>query len=157
MVENHEATAKTDNRTNVTRTAVTENARDGAGYGYLWWINGFGLPVRNFYALGAVGKFLTVIPERDFVVLLPNHTEFPPNGSTMPLASTTSFLPCLRRTLGTCLACSLRRSPQRTLNAGIEEERRTSSPRHQQQIGIDAIFFLRVELVPAVDWMHRGT
>jgi CubicO group peptidase (beta-lactamase class C family) len=60
-----------------------ENARDGAGYGYLWWINGFGLPVKNFYALGALGKFMVVIPNRDLVVVLLNHTEFPPNGSTM--------------------------------------------------------------------------
>ena len=66
--------------------AYTENARDGAGYGYLWWINGLGLPVRNFYALGALGKFLIVIPERDLVIVLLNHTEFPTNGSTMPLA-----------------------------------------------------------------------
>jgi CubicO group peptidase (beta-lactamase class C family) len=65
--------------------AYTENARDGAGYGYLWWINGFGLPGKNFYALGALGKFLIVIPDRDLVVVLLNHTEFPRNGSTMPL------------------------------------------------------------------------
>ena len=66
--------------------AYTENARDGAGYGYLWWINGFGLSVKNFYALGALGKFLIVIPDRDLAVVLLNHTEFPPNGPTMPLA-----------------------------------------------------------------------
>lgn len=66
--------------------AYTENARDGAGYGYLWWINGFGLPNKNFYALGALGKFLIVIPDRDLVVVLLNHTEFPPNGSTMSVA-----------------------------------------------------------------------
>jgi CubicO group peptidase (beta-lactamase class C family) len=70
----------------------TENARDGAGYGYLWWINGFGLPVKNFYALGALGKFLIVIPDRDLVVVLLNHTEFPPNGSTMPLAEYNKLL-----------------------------------------------------------------
>jgi CubicO group peptidase (beta-lactamase class C family) len=63
--------------------AYTENARDGAGYGYLWWINGFDLPEKNFYALGALGKFLIVIPDRDLVVVLLNHTEFPPNGATM--------------------------------------------------------------------------
>ena len=66
--------------------AYTENARDGAGYGYLWWINGFGLPEKNFYALGALGKFVVVIPGRDLVVVLLNHTEFPPNGSTMSVA-----------------------------------------------------------------------
>jgi CubicO group peptidase (beta-lactamase class C family) len=66
--------------------AYTENAKDGAGYGYLWWVNGFGLPVRNFHALGALGKFLIVIPDRDLVVVLLNHTEFPRNGSTMSLA-----------------------------------------------------------------------
>lgn len=67
-------------------TAYTQNARDGAGYGYLWWVNGFGLPVKNFYALGALGKFLIVIPDRDLVVVLLNHTEFPHNASTMSLA-----------------------------------------------------------------------
>jgi CubicO group peptidase (beta-lactamase class C family) len=64
----------------------TENAREGAGYGYLWWINGFGLPMKNFYAWGALGKFLIVIPDRDLVVVFLNHTEFPPNGSTMSMA-----------------------------------------------------------------------
>jgi hypothetical protein len=42
--------------------------------------------MKNFYALGALGKFLVLIPDRDLVVVLLNHTEFPPNGSTMPLA-----------------------------------------------------------------------
>jgi CubicO group peptidase (beta-lactamase class C family) len=66
--------------------AYTENARDGAGYGYLWWVNGLGLPIKNFYALGALGKFLIVIPDRDLVVVLLNHTEFPHNAPTMSLA-----------------------------------------------------------------------
>ena len=40
----------------------------------------------DFYALGALGKFAVVIPGRDLVVVLLNHTEFPPNGSTMSVA-----------------------------------------------------------------------
>src|SRR5579862_7872643 len=40
---------------------------DGAGYGYLWWVNGFRLPEKSFSARGAFAKYLVVIPERGFV------------------------------------------------------------------------------------------
>lgn len=66
--------------------AYTENARDGAGYGYLWWVNGFGLGVKNYYAHGALGKFLVIIPDRGLVVAFLNHTEFPDNASAIPAA-----------------------------------------------------------------------
>jgi len=66
--------------------AYTEVARDGAGYGYLWWVNGFGLPQKNFYAHGALAKYLVVIPELGLVVVYLNHVEFPDNGSTMSAA-----------------------------------------------------------------------
>lgn len=69
----------------------TEAARDGAGYGYLWWVNGFGLPLKNFYAKGALAKYLVVIPERGLVVVYLNHAEFPDNGSTMSAAELARF------------------------------------------------------------------
>ena len=52
---------------------------DGAGYGYLWWVNGFGLPVRTFSAQGALAKYVVVIPDRELVVVYLNHVEFPDN------------------------------------------------------------------------------
>lgn len=56
---------------------------DGVGYGYLWWVNGFKLPEKNFSARGALAKYLVVIPERGLVVVYLNHVEFPDNGATM--------------------------------------------------------------------------
>jgi CubicO group peptidase (beta-lactamase class C family) len=38
----------------------TEAAR-GAAYGYLWWVNGFGLQLKNLYAKGALARYLIVI------------------------------------------------------------------------------------------------
>jgi CubicO group peptidase (beta-lactamase class C family) len=46
------------------------------GYGYLWWVHGYGLKVDTFSARGALGKYIVVIPERDLVVALLNHTVF---------------------------------------------------------------------------------
>ena len=56
---------------------------DGAGYGYLWWVNGFRLPEKSFSARGAFAKYLVVIPERGFVIVYLSHVEFPDNGATM--------------------------------------------------------------------------
>lgn len=50
---------------------------EGFGYGYLWWVHGYGLKVDTFSARGALGKYIVVIPERDLVVAFLNHTEFP--------------------------------------------------------------------------------
>jgi len=55
----------------------------GGGYGYLWWVNGFGLPVKSFNAWGALGKYIIVIPERDMVVAYQNHTELPDDALAM--------------------------------------------------------------------------
>ena len=59
---------------------------DGAGYGYLWWVNGFGLPIKSFSAQGALAKYVVVIPDRGLVVVYLNHAEFPDNASAMPAA-----------------------------------------------------------------------
>jgi CubicO group peptidase (beta-lactamase class C family) len=50
---------------------------DGFGYGYLWWVNGYGLSMAAISARGALGKYIIVIPERELVVAFTNHTEFP--------------------------------------------------------------------------------
>ena len=60
-------------------TSYSETAGfgDGFGYGYLWWVGGYGLDVGAFSARGALGKYIIVIPDRDLVVAFVNHTEFP--------------------------------------------------------------------------------
>jgi CubicO group peptidase (beta-lactamase class C family) len=50
---------------------------EGFGYGYLWWVNGYGLSTAAISARGALGKYIVVIPERDLVVAFANHVEFP--------------------------------------------------------------------------------
>jgi hypothetical protein len=80
--------------------------------------------VRNFYGLGALGKFLIVIPEQDLVVVLLNHTEFPPNGSTMPLAEYNKLPSVPLADVGTCLGCSSRRSTTKDTKRG---DRRSTS------------------------------
>jgi len=47
------------------------------GYGYLWWVNQFALPMESFSAAGALGKYIVVIPEKETVVAFANHTEYP--------------------------------------------------------------------------------
>jgi CubicO group peptidase (beta-lactamase class C family) len=64
-------------------TRFYSNPGDGDGYGYLWWVNGFGLPVNSFSARGAPGKCLVVIPERNTVIVYLNHAEFPDNVSAI--------------------------------------------------------------------------
>ena len=62
------------------------NTGNGEGYGYLWWVNGFDLPVKSFSARGALGKCVLVLPERGLVIVYLNHTEFPDNAATMSAA-----------------------------------------------------------------------
>ena len=57
--------------------------RPGEGYGYLWWIDGFDLPVKSFSAQGALAKYIVVVPQRDLVVVYLNHAEFPDDASGM--------------------------------------------------------------------------
>ena len=48
-----------------------------AGYGYLWWVNAFDLPVKSYSAAGAPAKYIVVIPERDLVIVYQNHEPLP--------------------------------------------------------------------------------
>ena len=58
-------------------TQAHSQVEPGEGYGYLWWVDGFDLPVSSFSAQGALGKYVIVVPARDLVVVYLNHTEFP--------------------------------------------------------------------------------
>ena len=51
------------------------------GYGYLWWVDSFGLPEKSFSAHGALAKYLVVVADRGLVVVYLNHTEFPDDAS----------------------------------------------------------------------------
>jgi CubicO group peptidase (beta-lactamase class C family) len=64
-------------RQSTTSYSETTGFGEGFGYGYLWWVHGYGLNVDAFSARGALGKYIIVIPERDLVVAFVNHTEFP--------------------------------------------------------------------------------
>jgi CubicO group peptidase (beta-lactamase class C family) len=64
-------------------TQAHSQTRDSEGYGYLWWVDGFGLPVGSFSAQGALAKYVVVVPTRDLVVVYLNHTEFPDDASVM--------------------------------------------------------------------------
>ena len=57
---------------------------ESGGYGYLWWVDSYGLPVKNFSAAGSLGKYLIVIPEREMVVVYLNHTEWPDDAPLIP-------------------------------------------------------------------------
>jgi len=58
-------------------TSAHSRTGDAEGYGYLWWVDGFGLAQGTFSAQGALAKYLVVVPGRDLVVVYLNHTEFP--------------------------------------------------------------------------------
>ena len=78
-------------------TSYSETAGfgDGFGYGYLWWVHGYGLDVGVFSARGALGKYIIVIPDRDLVVAFVNHTEFP-DGPQAAAAAEIKKLPDVR-------------------------------------------------------------
>lgn len=65
---------------------------DGFGYGYLWWLNGYGLSTPAMSARGALGKYIVVIPDRDLVVAFANHVEFP-DGPQSAVAADIKKLP----------------------------------------------------------------
>jgi CubicO group peptidase (beta-lactamase class C family) len=58
-------------------TQAHSHTKAGEGYGYLWWVDGFDLPVSSFSAQGALAKYVVVVPARDLVVVYLNNTEFP--------------------------------------------------------------------------------
>jgi CubicO group peptidase (beta-lactamase class C family) len=60
-------------RESTTSYSETTGFGEGFGYGYLWWVHGYGLNVGAFSARGALGKYIVVIPERDLVVAFVNH------------------------------------------------------------------------------------
>jgi CubicO group peptidase (beta-lactamase class C family) len=72
-----------ESTTSYSDVAKSGRRRWGGGYGYLWWVNGFGLPVKTFNAWGALGKYIVVIPERDMVAAYQNHTELPDDALAM--------------------------------------------------------------------------
>jgi CubicO group peptidase (beta-lactamase class C family) len=66
--------------------AVSKTGNDG-GYAYLWWVDGWpGVSTHSFSAMGALAKYLIVLPERDLVVVYLNHTEFPDDAAAYPAA-----------------------------------------------------------------------
>jgi CubicO group peptidase (beta-lactamase class C family) len=64
-------------------TQAHSQTKAGEGYGYLWWVDGFDLPVGSFSARGALAKYVVVLPARDLVVVYLNHTEFPDDASRL--------------------------------------------------------------------------
>ena len=47
----------------VTESTTAYSETPEGGYGYLWWVDGFDLPVKSFSARGALAKYIVVIPE----------------------------------------------------------------------------------------------
>ena len=64
-------------RQSTTSYSETTGFGEGFGYGYLWWVHGYGLNADAFSARGALGKYIVVIPVRGLVVAFVNYTEFP--------------------------------------------------------------------------------
>jgi CubicO group peptidase (beta-lactamase class C family) len=64
-------------------TASYSAAGEGQGYGYLWWVDGFNLPVKSFSARGVLAKYIVVIPERDIVVVYQSHVDLPDDAQSM--------------------------------------------------------------------------
>jgi CubicO group peptidase (beta-lactamase class C family) len=66
----------------------TKGFGEGFGYGYLWWVNGYGLSATAISARGALGKYIVIIPARDLVVAFANHVEFPDDAQSMQTIDT---------------------------------------------------------------------
>ncbi len=68
-------------------TTSYSDTGNGVGYGYLWWVNSWpGVPVANYSAQGALGKYVVVFPDRGLVVVYLNHTDYPDDASVIPAA-----------------------------------------------------------------------
>jgi CubicO group peptidase (beta-lactamase class C family) len=67
-------------------TTSYSDTGNGVGYGYLWWVNWPGVPVTNYSAQGALGKYIVVFPDKDLVVVYLNHTDYPDDASAIPAA-----------------------------------------------------------------------
>ena len=48
-----------------------------ANYGYLWWVDGFDLNLKNYSARGSLSKYIVNIPDKEMTVIYQNHTELP--------------------------------------------------------------------------------
>lgn len=71
-------------------TKATSIAENGAGFGYSWWIDkkgvlfpGVNLPAGSFAAMGALGKYLVIIPENQLVVVHLQTAEWPDNADEL--------------------------------------------------------------------------
>jgi CubicO group peptidase (beta-lactamase class C family) len=67
VAPNHSPSWKDWVRESTTSYSETTGFGEGFGYGYLWWVHGYGMNVDVFSARGALGKYIVVIPERDLV------------------------------------------------------------------------------------------
>jgi CubicO group peptidase (beta-lactamase class C family) len=76
---------------------------ESGGYGYLWWVDSCGLPVKNFSAMGSLGKYLVVIPDREMVVVYLNHTEWPDDAPLIPEAELNKLPDVNRSQMGSLL------------------------------------------------------
>jgi CubicO group peptidase (beta-lactamase class C family) len=103
----------------VEESTLSYSDAEGAGYGYLWWVNGFGLPVKTFNAWGALAKYVVVIRDRELVVVYLNHAEFPDNASAMSAAQLEA-LPTISKSQISHLLQLLVEAQQRTISAGVK-------------------------------------
>jgi CubicO group peptidase (beta-lactamase class C family) len=92
-----------------TSYSETTGFGEGFGYGYLWWVRGYGLDVGAISARGALGKYIIVIPERELVVAFVNHTEFPDGPDATSTAEVKKLpdvpIPVISKLLALLLAC----------------------------------------------------
>ena len=100
-------------------TRSYSDASDGAGYGYLWWVDGFGLPVKSFSAAGALAKYVIVIPDCDLIVVYLNHVEFPDNATAMSAAQLKSLPTISKSQMGHLLQLLI--EAQQKLKSGATE------------------------------------
>lgn len=87
--------------------SVTPHARPGGrlfdGYGYMWPVvteenaHRTGLPVGTYSAIGAGGRYVTVVPARQIVLALQPHE--PVGGRPAPVADDRVYLPLLKQVL----------------------------------------------------------
>lgn len=63
-------------RQSTTSYSETSGFGEGFGYGYLWWVHGYGLNVDAFSATGRLGQIHHCDSRADLVFAFVNHTEF---------------------------------------------------------------------------------
>ena len=98
----------------VESTTAYSKVGERGGYGFLWWLDsGPGVSVKSYSAVGALGKYIIVMPERELVIVYLNRTAFPDDAAAVPSSEMAKLPTATRAQVRQLLSLILEAQPQR--------------------------------------------